>query len=88
MCTKYKEKLSRFSAATNAFINSSDNYRMSALKDHSICKIQEHACVENEIQKGNKEVRNMKITISQILSSCARFQSNERRQGKRLDQVI
>ena len=39
ICTKYKEKLSRFLAATNAFINGSNNYRMSALKDHSISKI-------------------------------------------------
>ena len=27
ICTKYKKKPSRFSAATNAFTNGSDNYR-------------------------------------------------------------
>ena len=49
ICAKYKEKLSRFSAAANTFINGSDNYRTSALKDHSISKIHKQACVENEI---------------------------------------
>ena len=51
ICTKYKEKLSRFFAAINALINGRDNYRMSALKDHSISKIHKQACVENEVQK-------------------------------------
>ena len=41
-------------AATNAFINGSDNYRTSALKDHCISKKHKQACVENEIQKGKE----------------------------------
>ena len=45
ICTKYKKKLSRFLAATNAFINGCDHYRMSALKDHSISKTHKQACV-------------------------------------------
>ena len=68
ICTKYKEKLLRFLAATNAFINGGNNYRTSALKDHSISKIYEQACAENEIQKGKERgeiyaPKPMKITI-------------------------
>ena len=48
ICTKYKEKLSRFLAATNAFMNGSDIYRTPALKDHSISKIHVQACVERK----------------------------------------
>ena len=38
VCTKYKENLSRFLAATNVFMNDSNNCRKSALKAHSINK--------------------------------------------------
>ena len=47
--TKYKEKLPRSLAATNAFVNGRNNYRTSALKDHSISKIHKQVCVEDEI---------------------------------------
>ena len=85
ICIKYQEKLSIFSAATNAFINGSDNYRMSALKDHSTSKILKQACVENEIQKGKERggkraPKPMKITIpisSPLLQGFNRMKEGE-----------
>ena len=51
---KIQKKISWFSAAANAFTNSSDNYRTSVLKDHSISKLHVQACAENQIQKGTE----------------------------------
>ena len=75
ICTKYKEKLSRFSAATNAFINGSDNYRMSPLKDHSISKIHQQAYVKMKYKKEKTEVRNIlqsqgKVAYPNPLLAC------------------
>ena len=92
ICTKYTEKLPIFLAATNAFINGSNNYRTPALKDYSISKIHKQACVEWNTKRKRKRweicSKANENYHTQILSSHARFQSNERRQGKRLDQII
>ena len=85
ICIKYKEKLSRFSAATNAFINCSDNHRTSALKDHSISKIHKQACVENEIQKAKERSEKyapkpVKITIPKSSPLVQGF--NQMKEGK------
>ena len=70
-----KRNFQDFSAATNVFINGSDNYRTSALKDHNTSKTHKQACVENEIQKGKERVEKcapkpMKITIPKSSPSC------------------
>ena len=62
-------------AATNAFMNGSDSYRTTALKDHSISKIHVQACVENEIHKGKERGEKyapklVKLPYPNLLLSC------------------
>ena len=90
ICTKYKEKLSRSLAATNAFINGSDNYRTSALKDHSISKIHEQACVKNKIQKRKERdekyaPKPVKITIPKPYLLVQGFNRMKEGKEKKLD---
>ena len=66
--------------ATNAFTNSSDNYRTPVLKDHSISKIRVQACAENEIRKGKESdekyaTKSKKIAIPK---SCPLVQRSNR----------
>ena len=79
-------------AAANAIINSSDNYTTLALKDYSIRKIHEQVCEKMKYKKEKKDVRICSKAsekyLTQIFSSRARIQLDERRRVKRLDQVI